>query len=189
MSNIQAQYPEFVRKLFNRTGDNSKDFAHAILGIVTEVDELLTATDSVNATEEHGDLCFFCVALQQVVIDVLGTEPSIEELKRTSEHTLTHLNEPHYSEIVRKLSKRVLDHAKRWVGYGKMPADILLAAQEAITLADVATRLSPLASTDMDHTLSANMAKLLKRYPGGEFDSFRAVVRDLEAEREALQSV
>lgn len=46
--------------------------------------------------------------------------------------------------------------------------------------------LDSMSDVDPEDILRANMAKLLVRYPGGEFDAFRAVTRDTEAERAAL---
>jgi hypothetical protein len=38
----EVGYEGFVKALFNRSGDLPKDFAHAVLGIVTECHEYLT---------------------------------------------------------------------------------------------------------------------------------------------------
>ena len=58
----------------------------------------------------------------------------------------------------------------------------------ALVLAYFANITGPYPCDDYERIQAVNMAKLLKRYPGGEFDSFRAVVRDLDGERAVLES-
>ena len=64
-----AMYREFVAGLFYRNeGDLSKDFAHAVLGISSEVFEMARADDdAVNLAEEVGDIMFFTVAAVMVL--------------------------------------------------------------------------------------------------------------------------
>lgn len=192
MSEIQSpptpSYDNFVRKLFNRTGDDSKDFAHAILGVVTEVHELLDATDDVNALEETGDLAFYSQALDQVITDIEGP------CDRSDEQRIAKLAEyaaeaaaTHPSRVLAKLSASLLDSAKRWIGYGKMPPSLRDTQEDAECFITMVKHLRGY-NFDADRVIAANMAKLLKRYPGGEFDAYRAVVRDLEAERVVLQA-
>lgn len=183
MSETTPTYYDFVKKLFNRTGDLSKDFSHAILGIVTEVHELRTASDEVNAHEEQGDLGFFLVALGQVIEDVTGGTSHLDTLSQSSEYDKGWENNG-----LDDITKSLLDDAKRWVGYGKQPADLSDTFFRAATAIALAESLSPHTTRDIGKLKAMNMAKLLKRYPGGEFDSFRAVVRDLEAERAVLEA-
>ena len=181
-------YDDFVRKLFNRTGDNSKDFAHAILGIVTEVHELLDATDEVNALEEVGDLAFYSQALDQVITEIEGpcTRSDEQRIARLTEYAAK-AQETHISHVLAKLSASLLDSAKRWIGYGKMPPSLRDTQEDAECFIALVKNLRG-SNFDADRVIKANMAKLLKRYPGGEFDAYRAVVRDLEAERVVLQA-
>lgn len=190
-SAVQAAYPDFVRRLYNRTGDLSKDFAHAILGIVTEIHEFRTATDDVNALEELGDLFFYTEALEQVLdefdqefsatlaVDHLVRPAAIALVDRVRGSTSGH--------IIDQEVKKLLDHAKRWVGYGKAPAAPITVFVDVCVLVSLVEHLAP-TQFALDRVLEANMKKLLKRYPTGEFDAFRAVVRDLEAERAVLQA-
>lgn len=79
---------------------------------------------------------------------------------------------------------------KRWVGYGREPASL----NAILVLAHVVFRVSrelglvPATDATESHIRAVNMAKLLKRYPGGDFDAFRALQRDLGAERATLES-
>jgi hypothetical protein len=195
MSNLlQAQepsYPAFVRKLFNRSGDPSKDFAHAVLGIATENHELLSATDRVNAIEEIGDAEFYAVALQQVIEDRWQHPLEMAALEDTIQEDVDLIlssTEPY--ALLQDTTNELLDHAKRWVGYGRAPERLEASYTLAIVAQRVARELSLVKHADATqaHIRSVNMAKLLKRYPGGDFDQFRALQRDLGAERATLES-
>ena len=191
-SAVQEAYPEFVRKLYNRTGDLSKDFAHAILGIVTEIHEFLTATDEVNALEELGDLFFYVEALNQVLGDFdesFGdTDVNFVGLVDAAATSMVDRSSAvGLKRVIDQECKKLLDHAKRWVGYGKSPASVNQLFAEVNALIG-AVRVFSGEDFDEIRVLEANMKKLLKRYPGGEFSAFHAVVRDLEAERAVLEA-
>ena len=128
-TNLPVSYPDFVRKLFNRSGDPSKDFTHAILGIKTEIFEYLHATDRINGVEELGDLAFYVEALRQVINDYLMEQrlDIIHELDIDAElisdlATLATF-EPRTAkfEELSALLNDLLDDAKRWVGYNREP--------------------------------------------------------------------
>lgn len=180
-------YDGFVRALFNRSGDPSKDLAHAVLGIVTEIYELRTATDRVNQVEEAGDLMFYRQALQQVVEDCEG-RPSEEQILAHDRDGLALLEAQtgSSSDYVDHLCNILQDHAKRWVGYGKAPESLA----GVLVVGAVAHHL-----TMRDHTLEregeevqlVNAKKLLKRYAGTTFNADKAINRDLAAERTVLE--
>lgn len=183
-------YEKFVRAMFNRSGDYSKDFAHAVLGLVTEIYELRNATDPVNAIEEAGDLLFCGVALGQVVGDYelsVGNLTSdgvvaalVEELiarKRTGPVALT----------LRGMENDLLDHAKRWVGYDRPPKGGLFPVlADAIYVMTMTFRDCGM-YTEPDQVELVNVKKLLQRYNGMTFTSEAAVARDLQAERAVLE--
>ena len=180
-------YYDFVARLFNRSGDPSKDCAHAILGIVTEIHEYLSATDDVNGLEELGDLAFYLVALRQVI----ETERKFldePEIKRTLKDFEEQAKQYGITAVISGVSNELLDIAKRWVGYGKRHEDLAHVFKVASALVYYVNITGPYPCYEPDRILEVNMAKLLKRYPGGEFDAYRAVVRDLEAERAVLQT-
>lgn len=190
----QVSYSDFVRRLFNRSGDPSKDFAHAILGIVTEIHEFQNATDEVNAMEEAGDLTFYDEALRQVVTDYFNGAvelPAPETLR--AKHLGDLFAEAHTVQdahrLIRTKANDLLDQAKRWVGYGKEPADLSKVYRDAVILSRFAREIGIYGGAfTRDQLVSSNMAKLLKRYPGGEFDAFRALQRDLVGERGVLEA-
>lgn len=188
-------YDGFVRSLFNRSGDPAKDFAHAVLGIVTEVYEMRAATDRVNQLEEAGDLDFYWHALKQVVGDYLGFDSEIDYFGFDMgdmgamidyERVLDKAHIGTKQQYIDGLMNELLDTAKRWVGYGKAPADITRTLQQGFyvaleTVADCGCHVS---NREVEY---ANVEKLLERYNGMKFSAERAVNRDLAAERSVLE--
>jgi hypothetical protein len=179
-------YDGFVKSLFNRSGDLSKDFTHAVLGIITESHEYLMATDMVNAIEEAGDLAFYLTALKQVLDDFSPTNQ--EEFEKLITPAIDRINQPGGVELDEHFTEW-LDLAKRWIGYGKAPTMTttqLLA--EASALVNVVIEGGAAQEVDMRKIVLVNVEKLLKRYNGMTFDAERAVTRDLFAEREVLEA-
>jgi hypothetical protein len=180
-------YYDFVARLFNRSGDPSKDCAHALLGIVTEIHEYLSATDDVNGLEELGDLAFYVMALRQVIETVIGPFPD-NDLDPSLKEFTEQAKDVGISAVIAGVANELLDIAKRWIGYGKEPKDFIQLYTVARALVHYVNITGPYPSYEPKRIEVVNMAKLLKRYPGGEFDAYRAVVRDLEGERVVLQT-
>lgn len=193
-------YEGFVRALFNRTGTPSVDFTHAVLGIATEVYELLSAKDAVNATEEAGDLAFYLQAMWIVLSDAYPT--LVEGVERSNEFDLIveQVGDLH-KEAIMSMSKpallnhlltELLDVAKRWVGYGKEyphhPAHLPVLAGIVVGLAEHLCVASGSLEDDTERTIEVNVKKLLKRYQGMKFDATLAVNRDLAGERAVLDA-
>lgn len=181
-------YDGFVRSLFNRSGDPSKDFAHAVLGIVTEVYEIRSAKDSVNRLEEAGDLTFYSHALMQVVCDSLGITTE-EWAKKDADPFLAEMGAIHFGSLrdnVDRLSNELLDIAKRWVGYGRAPTDMVRAAYIGVYVVACAIEDSGLKG-GVEEAARVNVEKLLERYKGMTFSAEHAVNRDLAAERSVLE--
>ena len=178
-------YEGFVKALYNRSGDLSKDFTHAVLGIITESHEYLTATDEVNAIEEAGDLVFYLTALKQVLDDISPIDGVV--LGTTQGDVFARIDAR--DSPIMDIFVEWLDLAKRWVGYGKAPTmtttELL---EEASSLVRLVVEQGAAANTSMHVVLKANVSKLLQRYNGMQFDAERAVTRDLFAEREVLES-
>ena len=180
-------YSGFVRALYNRTGDLSKDFTHAVLGLVTESHEYLNATDRVNAVEEVGDLTFYREALEQVLNDLSPIDYA--EADKAYGEIMDGLSKQTSTVNLTEMHTEWLDLAKRWVGYGKaptMPTSLLIA--EATAMLTVTIPVGLLEDEDTGKVIITNVEKLLKRYNGMQFDSDRAVNRDTPAERKVLEA-
>jgi NTP pyrophosphatase (non-canonical NTP hydrolase) len=194
---LAIEYEAFVKVLFQRSPmlDYSKDFAHAALGVVTEMYELRSATDGVNALEEAGDIMFYIEAMTQVAEDALGVRRDQFSSLITPEQAVS-LQAQHRAvmncvsdEAVDKELNDLLDHAKRWVGYGKQPDALVSVCVMASFLAgsEVATAtIRHSTAPAFEEIIRANMRKLDKRYKDRVFTQDQAMNRDLQAEREAL---
>ena len=180
-------YEGFVRSLFNRSGDPSKDFAHAILGIATEYHEFISAVDTVNSVEEAGDLTFYHQAALQVIQDHFG--PALRtEFDAEEAATLARL-EFVSSRLIRHELNELLDIAKRWVGYPREPkltSGELMGRISAVV--SVILQCGPAAAQDQEKVIRVNIDKLLDRYKGLVFSAERAVNRDVVAERKVLEN-
>lgn len=189
-------YEAFVAGLYNRTGDLSKDFAHAVLGLRTECHELLQARDLVNGIEEAGDLYFYGEALTQVVKDFTGEPMTLINPDEMAAHPAVAFGLAHSAQETMEYALNQLeDMAKRWVGYGKAPAvttlDVMLlsgaAARSALQMSVVRAHLDQ--GERFDHVVMVtNITKLMDRYKGRKFDADRAVNRDIDAERRTLEN-
>lgn len=176
-------YPGFVRSLYNRTGDLSKDFTHAVLGLVTESHEYLEAVERNDVVEEAGDLTFYFEALKQVLNDLSPINEAEldkfeDEIIASYAGTIVDLEEIHVEW---------LDLAKRWIGYGKAPTmstTRLLA--EARAMIDFTIQAGRLTQSDAMQVLLVNIEKLMSRYNGVKFSADLAVNRDVATERKVI---
>lgn len=176
-------YPGFVRSLYNRTGDLSKDFTHAVLGLVTESHEYLEAVERNDVVEEAGDLAFYSEALQQVLNDLSPINEA--ELDKFEDEIMA----SYAGTIVDLEEIRVewLDLAKRWIGYGKAPTistTRLLA--EARAMINFTIQAGKLTQSDAMQVLLVNIEKLMTRYNGIKFSADLAVNRDVATERKVI---
>lgn len=200
-------YKEFVRSLFNRSGSHAQDFAHAVLGLSTEVYELDNATSYTNSIEEIGDLAFYDQALEIVVADAFGIDVSslqartLGELLAANPNWDTERALAGEGVIARDIRTFCLcemqDTAKRWIGYGKAPSPEKVAETLAMAVAvfDLSVHLvsgaeigSPDCRLAADLAVRANFDKLRARYKGNKFSQEAALNRDLAAELKALDA-
>lgn len=182
-------YPGFVRSLFNRSGNPAVDFTHAVLGIATEIHELRTATEKVNALEEGGDLTFYVEALGQVICDHTGL--TLDDLfegdgAEAAFRGLVSMQVGTVQAYTQHLANELLDSAKRWVGYGKVPTSLADEFRRALFLVGMSIRDCGL-EDEVRRLELINVKKLLARYNGMVFTAERAVNRDLPAERAVLE--
>lgn len=186
-------YLQFVQGLFNRTGDISKDFTHVVLGILTECDEYLHATDWVHALEEVGDHMFFVTAFRIVLREHMGAEAFIAVTLQATSVLEAQINSAYgrrVKEVLLEQSVFAMDLCKRWVGYGKEPTVPQLTELVGRLLAVsgvVQGSGEHFGQIDFSQAQRVNVEKLLDRYNGTRFNADRAVNRDLAHERETLE--
>ena len=139
---------------------NSLDFAHACLGLVTEYHELGNAKDETNRREEQGDMCWY-VALACHALDIDWPDFKLKATRPLD-------------DLVFELA----DMGKKWFAYGKRPTTAYVEAYLTMILAHI---------DDVPDAQRRNIRKLRARYPD-KFAPELAIVRDLDAEREALRN-
>ena len=185
-------YEEFVRKLFNITGTAAVDFTHAMLGLTTEIYELIDARDGVNALEELGDLEFYLQAMLQVLEKEFGPAmydeaARLEQILLKAFPQISTLPAHHvYPFLLNELQ----DISKRWIGYGKAPSvpPLVIMAMAAAAVHAASAVAVGRGNFEPDRIRRANVGKLLKRYNGMAFSQERAIKRDLGAERAVLDA-
>ena len=211
-------YRQFVGGLFHRNGDLSKDYAHAVLGVATELNEAALAEDPANFLEEAGDLLFFSVAANIVlaehalaqgfgdqadyrgVADLLDTDDKRASVPAGAIAAGAMIAARNVVGSPQDQLAYLMDHAKKWVGYGSAPKteevlSALAACQISVTVPTIAAGFAETypggdeMSVDDALRLAAhtNIAKLRHRYKDG-FSLQAAENRDLAGEREVLNA-
>ena len=201
------EYRNLVNALYNWSRDPARDFTHAALGLVTELSEVRDSHSEDDLIDELGDVLFYqtaaCLTLNDYVIYSCGSvvvdkntffSPPCTKWLDAHERAL-YDGESHIVE--RQETARLLDVAKKWLGYGKEPdaattrelREIIFSlALQAVELAMVRTNRSE-AREMIAEAVSKNMAKLRARYPSMSFSAERAKSPDKLAEREAMSKV
>jgi NTP pyrophosphatase (non-canonical NTP hydrolase) len=178
---------EGMRKVARRTP--TTNIAHAIVGLSTEVGELLEGlqpyllgfqfTDELkrNAREELGDISYYTVVLCKMLKIKMPTSTKKVALKgMTPTKALLTLH---------KISNDLLDQYKKSF-YGR-DMDVQLIAEIAQPLPNLLYAIhfwmfhEPIAST-----MAGNIAKLAARYPEGTFDSDAQHARNKDVELNAM---
>ena len=199
------EYKEFVNKLFAPHSETGVRVTHAILGLITEIDEVTSALEEGEdiLLDELGDVLFYYMAFWNVIEDwSFATEDYSKELlqplvfqelnirKQATEIELENFGKPDLGNV---RMAATLDICKKWLGYGKEPkpdrlvymyVDVFQTAHAAIE-----TVAHSLNRTDydrlVDQAVTKNMAKLNERYKGIKFDAEAAKNPDKAAEMAA----
>jgi len=161
----------------------SNNLLHALLGIVTELEEIEEAlynNDEANLFEEFGDLLWF-TALAFKELNML--DEASRMLKRIYEYDIEQTTTPN----------DILNAIKATMFYGKefdMDTAVHFIFQEYYKvlhhLETVSGSMDITYRELVDYILTINIAKLKKRYPN-EFNDLDAVKRDLNEERKLLE--
>lgn len=195
-------YSAFVRHLF-RPMDKASMFTHAVLGLCTEHQEALLASNKENYLEELGDYQFFFVAMiQQLDADVVGSldlrlvdqladklEQEAQQCHRDFDGCLN--GEPGPADFASAAKTVLLDTAKRWLAYGKEPnAEATQQAVAAALALQCSLGMDCMEEGDgpvMPLLVRTNVAKLEVRYKG-TFSTEQALNRDTQGEMNALSA-
>lgn len=158
-------------------GERMQRLLHAVVGMLTEVEEILdnhsmAQADEVNRSEEWGDIAWY--------VAILAREYSLP-LEDTGVARLA-VADP--TMDMTKLLLRLLDMMKKSIYYGKQFDDGVARALAAEVISAM-LRYAAANGVDTAAALRANIEKLRARY-GERFSSDAAIYRDLENERQVL---
>lgn len=177
-------------------------FAHAVMGVGTELREAAHPTDDVNALEEAGDLLFFCALAEMALLSEVRDQFHAESMMVDAiEDTLfapvattgvwkfsptdigrTESNGKYVAEAWMDL----LEQSKGWLGYGAFKKGTTLESLAAL-VRRLGDEVACGIGDDCSAAAAAVVRKLNIRYPAGEFSQESAINRDTDAERQALQ--
>lgn len=170
------EYQALAANTLPRLGSSEKDFAHMAMGVVSEFGELEDSyKDRVNFMEELGDMTWYlagiCTLLLKKSFSNLsrGVEPMKDDGDEyRSIYILADLAKAHLAYGKKMDLNQIEEHVKNILSFIKLMCEL---KQEV----------------DFREVLEKNIAKLKVRYPD-KFDADKALDRDLEAERKALES-
>lgn len=159
------------------------DLLHCVVGINTEVGELLQAInidhnqDPINTKEEVGDIAWYAANLARLIN---FTPPVLGEIKLLEIGPSTHVN----LLVVR--SSELMDHFKRGIYYFK-GLDEAVIKEKLNSIFILLYGFCNAMEISIEDCYQTNIDKLAKRYPGNFFTPEAALNRDLDAEREILE--
>jgi NTP pyrophosphatase (non-canonical NTP hydrolase) len=176
------QYLELSEKTLSsefHIDKKSEVILHSVMGILTELDELLEnydkELDTINVVEEIGDVLFY--------LAILGREWGIDfphlQVKEKAQDP---------KEIILNLIKnscKLLDILKKKIYYNKPINEEIFVSLTKIIILNVADYMNYY-DIDMEKSFEININKLKARY-GDKFSSDSAINRNLELEREILE--
>jgi len=160
---------------------NDEKILHAVMGILTEIEELLDnhdvdkLPDEVGRNEEIADILWYCA--------IISREFNIDYPQII---TKTINNNP-MSLIIKiiKNSCKLLDIMKKKIFYNKIIDENLFKTIFHIILLDISDYANCY-GINLENAFDINIAKLKARY-GDKFSSDRAINRDLDLERNILE--
>lgn len=176
------QYLELSEKTLSRefhTDEKVEVLLHSVMGILTELDELLEnydkEFDGVNALEEIGDVLWYCAILgREWEIDF----PTLQVKEKAKDPQKIIIN-------LVKTTCKLLDILKKKIYYNKPINEEIFVSLVKIIMLNVADYMSYY-DIDVEKSFEVNINKLKARY-GEKFSSENAINRNLEVEREILE--
>ncbi len=153
---------------------------HAIIGILTEVEELLDnhtgdTQDFTNILEEAGDITWY--------LAIIGREYQLDYPQ-----LLVRTKNEDPMKLVLKIIKntcKLLDMMKKKIYYNKPIDENLFKTITHVVMLDLSDYMN-VYDINIQNSFDINIAKLKARY-GEKFSSERAINRDLETERNILE--
>lgn len=156
---------------------------HAAAGIVTEAGELLEAVtrkriDKINIIEELGDITWYSA----LMMDALGL--AFDDLGNITNVRVRYVAIEVASDICIEAC-RIQDVIKRGLFYGEIDYDRIRIGLRSIYA--ILNAIAVCEGATLSHIWNANIKKLKGRYPD-KFDVNRSLDRDINTERDAIES-
>lgn len=159
------------------TGKQVENLLHGVVGVLTELEELLSWNDEINKKEEVADI-FWYIALLDRELDLnLNISSKKSNLVQVKNETLIIQSFKH--------SCLLLDILKKKIFYNKN-IDINNFSNITKNLFETLCLFCDVNDIIIGDILETNIAKLKSRY-GEKFSSDKAIHRDLDAERTILE--
>lgn len=160
-------------------GNKVELLLHAVMGFLTEIEEMLDENitvdqDEVNRMEEFSDATWY--------LAIIGRELGLELPTTIPQYTDS-------MDIVMNMTKtalRLLDILKKKIYYNK-PIDDVTFLEYSNKVMTLLCQYAVINNIDIERSLDININKLRARY-GEKFTSERAINRDLNTERAILEN-
>jgi len=181
-----TEYLELSEKTLSQElhiGAKVQNTLHAIMGICTELEELLDnyisdeSMDSANILEEIGDVMWYIAILHREY-------PSMVRLENTTV-SVSHETPLNCVLDINKSSLKLLDVMKKKIFYNKNIDRITFDKLVLLVESDVNWLVGHY-NLKMEDVCQVNIDKLKARY-GDKFTSDKVINRDLDTEREILE--
>lgn len=175
-----SEYKELSEKTLStefHCGKQTENLLHGVIGILTEIDELMSWNDDVNRKEEVADIFWYIALLDRELELNLEIQDFDKEFSQLSNEAL----------VLKSLSLTLsqLDILKKKLYYNKNIEleDFSNKTKEIFELMCVFCHHNQI---DVMDILDKNISKLKARY-GNKFNSDKAINRDLSKERQILE--
>jgi NTP pyrophosphatase (non-canonical NTP hydrolase) len=175
------EYRELSEKTLStefHCGKQVENLLHGVIGVITELEELLDWNDEVNKKEEVADIFWYIALLDRELdlnLDIPNEKSGLLQLK----------NEVLIIQSF-KTSSVMLDILKKKIYYNKN-IDLSKFSDLTQNLFDGMCTFCNYNQIDIQEILDTNIQKLKARY-GEKFTSEKAINRNLETERKILEN-
>jgi len=174
------EYKELSEKTLStefHCGKQVENLLHGVVGVLTELEELLGWNDEVNKKEEIADIFWYIALLDRELNLNLTIKKSEVGIYQVTNDTL----------IIQSFKSAclLLDYLKKKIYYNKnISTDDF--SNQTINLFDTVCLFCDINSINIEEILDTNIAKLKARY-GDKFSSDKAINRNLNLERTILE--
>lgn len=159
-------------------GKQVENLLHGVMGILTELEELIGWDDEINKKEEVADIFWYLALLDRELNLNLKIKSNSHDIYQLTNDTL----------IIRtfKTSSLLLDFLKKKIFYNKS-INLEEFSRQTEYLFENICLFCEINSIEIEEILDTNISKLRARY-GEKFSSDKAINRNLDLERSILES-